>query len=107
MNHPTGFALFQPGKGRAYNEDDHSSGELSGWMSIVWNILTTVTGLSVFGSIFSGMQPQGLESAGLKVLPMLLLGLMIEVGRRLSLWFFNRFRFRKSVDNFGFTSTPQ
>ena len=100
MNRPIPFGLWQ-GQGRTYDGEGYSSSELPGWMSTIWSILATVTGVSVFGSLFSGIQPQGLDNGGLKVLPMLVLGSMIEVGRRLSIWFFQRFRFRKSVNHLG------
>ncbi|KAJ2926105.1 hypothetical protein H1R20_g10992, partial [Candolleomyces eurysporus] len=93
MNRPIPFGLFQ-GQGRTYDGDGYSAGESPGWMSMIWSILVSITGLSVFGSIFSGSQAQGLENPGLKVLPMLILGSMIEVGRRLSVWFFHRFKFQ-------------
>jgi hypothetical protein len=72
-------------------------GANGGWMSSIWGFLASVTGLSVFSTLLSGGQAGPLDGANQsKILSVVVLGGLVEIGRRLCLWAFERFKFRKS-----------
>lgn len=71
----------------------------NGWTSTIWSILTSVTGLSVSSTSLSGSQTGSSDGTiwSWKILPVLLVGSLVEIGRRLCLWTLQRFKFRRSL----------
>lgn len=65
--------------------------------SALWsapNFLTRIMGFSVFASLFSNTYAFG-------SVQLLVLGSIVETGRRLCQWLYERLRFRELFENFG------
>ncbi|TEB21472.1 hypothetical protein FA13DRAFT_1741880 [Coprinellus micaceus] len=65
------------------------------WFSQVLSFLTSFTGVSMFATVFGcGQLGQTADSAGSKLIPVLVLGYLFNIVRRLVMWFLRRFRFQ-------------
>ena len=70
--------------------------DLSGLVSQVLSFMTSFTGVSMFATVLgAGQLGQTADSAGSKLIPVLVLGYLFNIVRRLVMWFLRRFRFRE------------
>lgn len=86
-----------PPNNYAYDGGDGFLGsDLSGLVSQIVGFMTSFTGLSMFATVLgTGQLGQTADSAGSKLLPVLVLGYLFTIGKRLVSWFLHRFRFRE------------
>ena len=99
------MAYSPPRVGNIYDYSYGFGAGGSSWFSSPLNFLTSVTGLSLVSSMVAGEGGPSFEATmSWKVLPIMLLGALVEIGRRLCLWFFDRFKFRESHVLFALTT---
>ena len=70
--------------------------DLPGLVSQILSFLTSFTGVSMFATVLgTGQLGQTADSAGSRLIPVLVLGYLFNIVRRLVMWFLRRFRFRE------------
>lgn len=88
--------LQPPPNGYVYDGDGYLGSDLPGLVSQVVGFLTSFTGLSMFATVLgTGQFGQTADNAGSKLLPVLVLGYLFTIAKRLVSWFLHRFRFRE------------